>query len=72
MSQQNLGFKRSIGLFMAVMIGIGAMMGPGIFALPGESVGSFTECLQNVSRCHQDVTRSQLGAHSQLTSSKLA
>jgi len=28
-------FKRSIGLFMAVMIGIGAMMGPGIFALPG-------------------------------------
>lgn len=30
------GFKRDIGLFMAVMIGIGAMMGPGIFALPGE------------------------------------
>ena len=30
------GFKRNIGLFMAVMIGIGAMMGPGIFALPGE------------------------------------
>ncbi len=29
-------FKRTIGLFMAVMIGIGAMMGPGIFALPGE------------------------------------
>jgi amino acid transporter len=29
-------FKRNIGLFMAVMIGIGAMMGPGIFALPGE------------------------------------
>ena len=28
-------FQRSIGLFMAVMIGIGAMMGPGIFALPG-------------------------------------
>jgi amino acid transporter len=25
-----------MGLFMAVMIGIGAMMGPGIFALPGE------------------------------------
>jgi len=54
MSQQNLGFKRSIGLFMAVMIGIGAMMGPGIFALPGESVGSFTECLQNVSRNQVD------------------
>lgn len=31
-----LSFKRNIGLFMAVMIGIGAMMGPGIFALPGE------------------------------------
>jgi amino acid transporter/Trk K+ transport system NAD-binding subunit len=31
-----VGFKRNIGLFMAVMIGIGAMMGPGIFALPGE------------------------------------
>lgn len=27
-------FQRTIGLFMAVMIGIGAMMGPGIFALP--------------------------------------
>ena len=31
-----LTFKRNIGLFMATMIGIGAMMGPGIFALPGE------------------------------------
>ena len=29
-------FQRNIGLFMAVMIGLGAMMGPGIFALPGE------------------------------------
>jgi amino acid transporter len=36
MSEQRVGFKRNIGLFMAVMIGIGAMMGPGIFALPGE------------------------------------
>ncbi len=35
MSDQ-VGFKRNVGLFMAVMIGIGAMMGPGIFALPGE------------------------------------
>jgi len=34
--QPTIGFKRNIGLFMAVMIGIGAMMGPGIFALPGE------------------------------------
>ncbi|MEM9187933.1 MAG: amino acid permease [Myxococcota bacterium] len=33
---ERVGFKRNIGLFMAVMIGIGAMMGPGIFALPGE------------------------------------
>jgi amino acid transporter len=31
-----LSFRRSLGLFMAVMIGIGAMMGPGIFALPAE------------------------------------
>jgi amino acid transporter/Trk K+ transport system NAD-binding subunit len=29
-------FRRNMGLFMAVMIGIGATMGPGIFALPGE------------------------------------
>ena len=31
-----VGFRRNIGLFLAVMIGIGATMGPGIFALPGE------------------------------------
>ncbi len=31
-----VSFRRNIGLFMAVMIGLGAMMGPGIFALPGE------------------------------------
>ena len=30
------GFQRNIGLFLAVMIGIGAMMGPGVFALPSE------------------------------------
>lgn len=35
MAEQS-GFKRNVGLFMAVMIGIGAMMGPGIFALPSE------------------------------------
>ncbi|MCA9523015.1 MAG: amino acid permease [Myxococcales bacterium] len=34
-----VAFKRNIGLFLAVMIGIGAMMGPGIFALPGELAG---------------------------------
>jgi len=33
---ESVGFRRNIGLFLAVMIGIGAMMGPGIFALPGE------------------------------------
>jgi amino acid transporter/Trk K+ transport system NAD-binding subunit len=33
---QQITFKRNMGLFMAVMIGIGATMGPGIFALPGE------------------------------------
>ncbi len=31
----NITFKRNINLFMAIMIGIEAMMGPGIFALPG-------------------------------------
>jgi len=33
---EEVGFRRNLGLFMAVMIGIGAMMGPGIFALPAE------------------------------------
>jgi len=33
---ERTGFRRDVGLFMAVMIGIGAMMGPGIFALPSE------------------------------------
>ncbi|MFA9389067.1 MAG: amino acid permease [Prolixibacteraceae bacterium] len=33
--ENHVTFKRNIGLFMATMIGIGAMMGPGIFALPG-------------------------------------
>ena len=35
MAEQS-GFERNVGLFMAVMIGIGAMMGPGVFALPSE------------------------------------
>ncbi len=30
---EQIGFRRNMGLFMAVMIGIGATMGPGIFAL---------------------------------------
>ena len=33
---EEIEFRRNMGLFMAVMIGIGATMGPGIFALPGE------------------------------------
>ncbi|UCH20717.1 MAG: amino acid permease [Deltaproteobacteria bacterium] len=33
---EQIGFRRNMSLFMAVMIGIGATMGPGIFALPGE------------------------------------
>jgi len=36
LAEKRIEFKRNLGLFMAVMIGIGAMMGPGIFALPGE------------------------------------
>jgi amino acid transporter len=36
----SVGFKRDIGLFMAVMIGIGAMMGPGVFALPSVVAGA--------------------------------
>ena len=35
MAEQS-GFERNVGLFMAVMIGIGAMMGHGVFALPSE------------------------------------
>lgn len=37
---EQTGFKREVGLFMAVMIGIGAMMGPGVFALPSEVAGA--------------------------------
>ncbi len=39
MAEQS-GFRRDVGLFLAVMIGIGAMMGPGIFALPSEVAAS--------------------------------
>ncbi len=34
--QEQIVFKRNMGLFMAVMIGIGGTMGPGIFSLQGE------------------------------------
>ncbi|MEF8940759.1 MAG: amino acid permease, partial [Salinivenus sp.] len=37
---EQAGFERNVGLFMAVMIGIGAMMGPGVFALPSEVAAS--------------------------------
>jgi amino acid transporter len=37
---ESVTFRRNIGLFMAVMIGIGAMMGPGIFALPSVVAGA--------------------------------
>ncbi|PSO45122.1 hypothetical protein BRC21_00505 [Candidatus Saccharibacteria bacterium SW_7_54_9] len=33
-------FERNVGLFMAVMIGIGAIMSPGVFAHPSEVAGS--------------------------------
>ena len=36
---EKVEFKRNVGLFMAVMIGIGAMMGPGVFALPSVVAG---------------------------------
>ena len=34
--KERVEFKRNLGLFLTVMIGIGAMIGPGVFALPGE------------------------------------
>ncbi|MBD3418439.1 amino acid permease [Candidatus Micrarchaeota archaeon] len=39
-ASEGVSFRRDVGLFMAVMIGIGAMMGPGIFALPSEVAAS--------------------------------
>jgi len=63
-----VGFKRNIGLFMAVMIGIGAMMGPGIFALPGElahmlgPLGIFVYLVMGLLTVFTALNYSELGA----------
>ena len=65
---EQVGFKRNIGLFMAVMIGIGAMMGPGIFALPGEladlvgPVGMLAYLAMGLLTLFTALTYSELGA----------
>ena len=65
---EQAGFKRNIGLFMAVMIGIGAMMGPGIFALPGEladlvgPVGMLAYLAMGLLTLFTALTYSELGA----------
>ena len=65
---EQLAFKRNIGLFMAVMIGIGAMMGPGIFALPGElahmvgPLGIFAYLAMGLLTIFTALTYSELGA----------
>jgi amino acid transporter/Trk K+ transport system NAD-binding subunit len=63
-----VAFKRDIGLFVAVMIGIGAMMGPGIFALPGElahmvgPLGVFAYLAMGLLVCLTALSYSELGA----------
>ena len=63
-----VGFRRNIGLFMAVMIGIGAMMGPGIFALPGElakltgPLGIFAYLVMGLLTVFTALNYSELGA----------
>ena len=65
---ERVEFKRNIGLFMAVMIGIGAMMGPGIFALPGElakmvgPLGIFVYLLMGLITIFTAINYSELGA----------
>ena len=65
---EQLAFKRNVGLFMAVMIGIGAMMGPGIFALPGElahmvgPLGIFAYLAMGILTVFTALTYSELGA----------
>jgi len=65
---ERVSFKRNIGLFMAVMIGIGAMMGPGIFALPGElahmvgPLGIFVYLVMGVITIFTALNYSELGA----------
>lgn len=66
--KQRVEFKRDIGLFMAVMIGIGAMMGPGIFALPGElahmigPLGIFVYLVMGILTIFTALNYSELGA----------
>lgn len=65
---ERVSFKRNIGLFMAVMIGIGAMMGPGIFALPGElarmvgPLGIFVYLIMGIITIFTALNYSELGA----------
>lgn len=63
-----VAFKRNIGLFLATMIGIGAMMGPGVFALPGElahivgPMGIFVYLVMGVVTVFTALNYSELGA----------
>lgn len=65
---EQVTFKHNIGLFMAVMIGIGAMMGPGIFALPGElahmvgPLGIFVYLVMGLITVFTALNYSELGA----------
>jgi amino acid permease len=65
---EQIAFKRNVGLFMAVMIGIGAMMAPGIFALPGElaqmvgPLGIFAYLSMGLLTVFIALTYSELGA----------
>lgn len=63
-----VAFKRNIGLFLATMIGIGAMMGPGVFALPGElahmigPLGIFVYLVMGILTIFTALNYSELGA----------
>ena len=65
---EQVSFRRNIGLFMAVMIGIGATMGPGIFALPGElahmvgPLGIFVYLAMGIITVFTALNYSELGA----------
>lgn len=65
---ESVGFKRNIGLFLATMIGIGAMMGPGVFALPGElahligPLGIFVYLVMGLLTVFTALNYSELGA----------
>ena len=65
---EHVTFKRNIGLFLATMIGIGAMMGPGVFALPGElahlvgPLGIFVYLVMGLLTVFTALNYSELGA----------